>query len=87
MVVDSPVISRYRCSMNTTIPLAFLSPDEAARSVWTDDEDLSDSDPVADHAGFVAYLYADEDDGDYNAVCASRTFRHRGRLRSVLVVR
>jgi len=85
-MVDSPVISRYRCSMNTTIPLSLLSPDEANR-VWTDDEDLSDSDPVADHAGFVAYLYADEDDDDHNAVCASRTFRHKGRLRSVLVVR
>jgi hypothetical protein len=48
--------------MNTTIPLAFVSTDEAARSVWTDDEDLSDSDPLADRAAFVAYLYADEDD-------------------------
>jgi hypothetical protein len=55
--------------MNTTIPLAFVSTDEAARSVWTDDEDLSDSDPLADRAAFVAYLYADEDDQiDYHNV-------------------
>lgn len=47
--------------MNTTIPLAMLSPDDVKR-IMTDDEDLSDADPVADRAAFVAYLNADDDE-------------------------
>lgn len=59
--VDSERITLYCFSMNPTIPLAMLSHDEVAR-IWTDDEDLSDADPMMDLAAFVAYLYADEDD-------------------------
>ena len=59
--VDSRPITRYCFSMNTTIPLAMLSPDDVKR-IMTDDEDLSDADPVADRAAFVAYLHADEDE-------------------------
>jgi hypothetical protein len=59
--VDSGPITRYCFSMNTTIPLAMLSPDDVKR-IMTDDEVLSDADPVADRAAFVAYLRADEDE-------------------------
>ena len=49
--------------MNTTIRPEFLSPDDFMM-IWTDDEDCSDSDPLADHAAFVAYLHADSVDVD-----------------------
>lgn len=63
--VDSGRSTRYRCSMNTTIRPEFLSPDDFS-CIWTDDEDLSDCDPLADLATFTAFLYADEDDETYN---------------------
>lgn len=59
--VDSEPITRYCFSMNNTIRPEFLSPDDFS-CIWTDDEDLSDADPVADRAAFVAYLHADEDE-------------------------
>lgn len=68
--VDSEPITRYCFNMNTTIPLAMLSPDDVKR-IMTDDEDLSDADPVADRAAFVAYLHADDDDVAFaNALAA-----------------
>jgi hypothetical protein len=33
--------------------------------IGTDDDNLSDVDPIADHAAFVAYLHAAEDDNTY----------------------
>lgn len=46
--------------MNNTIRPEFLSPDDFS-SIWTDDENLSDCDPLADHAAFVAYVHADNE--------------------------
>ena len=63
--VDSERITRYRYSMNTTIRSEFLSPDDFS-CIWTDDEDLSDCDPLADLATFTAFLYADDEDDTYN---------------------
>ena len=63
--VDRERSTGYGYSMNNTIRPEFLSPDDFS-CIWTDDEDLSDCDPVADLATFTAFLYADEEDDTYN---------------------